>query len=162
VDRPRHGRECRFQSGASRSPKAQASPSSIDRSHAPFDFILPRILGIGICRTVEADQKFRNQSGTCIDVQSQGIGKDGVRSFGHTFDATPGFACQQALAAGGPRAHDCLNCAHEPRRSQWHAPSSLALFDRVRVVGIPFMGLTELLTLLPQRKTVGVYSFLVT
>ena len=87
-------------------PGLELNRAGFDRRDAPFDLKVPRSVGIGVRRAIKARQKFCGKFRASVEIESQGIGKHGFSGLGHASDLTLGFAAQQALAAGGPLAHD--------------------------------------------------------
>ncbi len=87
-------------------PGLERDRSRLDRGDAPFDLDRPRRFGSRVGRAIKARQKFGNNFGTSIEIEAQGIGKNGFGGLGHASDPTLGFAVHQALAAVAPPAHD--------------------------------------------------------
>ena len=64
-------------------PRLQLDRSGFDRGDASFDLNGPRCLSTRVSWAIKARQKLSGHFGASIEIEAQGIGKNGVGGFGH-------------------------------------------------------------------------------
>ena len=79
-------------------PGFQLYGAGLDRGNAALNLQGPRRVGVRVCRTIQARQKFSGYLRAGLEVEAQGIGKNGFSGLGHKTDLTPGLGTQQEVA----------------------------------------------------------------